>query len=164
MQIRKAELKDLDGLMPQFNAYREFYEREPDESGAKSFITENIRSQRSTIFVAIDDNGTIVGFVQLYTRLSSLAMTEYVYLGDLYVDQAHRKSGVGRQLMKAAEDWSNSIGAFQIQLLTAHTNSTAQALYESLGYKWDQVYRSYALPLPGLVKSAKVLNPGPIAS
>ncbi len=49
MQIRKADLKDLDGLMPQFNAYREFYERESDESGAKSFITENICSQRSTI-------------------------------------------------------------------------------------------------------------------
>ena len=79
--------------------------------------------------MAINDVGTIVGFVQLYTRLSSLAMKEYVYLGDLYVDKAHRKSGVGRQLMKAAEEWSNSIGAFQTQLLTAHTNTTAQALY-----------------------------------
>ena len=82
-------------------------------------------------------------------------MTDYVYLGDIYVDKAHRKSGVGRQLMKAAQEWSNSIGAFQIQLLTAHTNFTAQALYESLGYKWDQVYRSYALPLPGRVKARK---------
>ncbi len=148
MQIRQAEITDLEALLPQFNAYRAFYKREPAVEDARAFLAKNLSRKRSTIFIAINEQGQVVGFTQLYQWLSSLSMAHYMYLSDLYVDKAFRKQGIAKLLMKKAEEYSIATGAINIQLETAHTNIEAQALYDSLGYKWEQDYRTYALKLP----------------
>ncbi len=155
LQIRRAELSDVEALLPQFNAYRSFYKRQPAADIARTFLTENLSQDRSIIFVAIakqpSGNEVIVGFTQLYPRLSSLSMTYYMYLSDLYVDENCRKNGIAKQLMKQAEEYSIANGAIFIELQTANTNTNAQALYESLGYKQEDEFRTYVLKLPNAI-------------
>lgn len=147
MQIRKAEIADLDALVKPFLAYHEFYKRHTAPDQARAFLAENIRRNRSVIFIALNDAGEIAGFTQLYERLSSLSMTHYLYLSDLYVDSNLRRNGVARALMNQAKTYATSRGASSIQLETAHTNKQAQRLYESLGYSYETEYRSYYLGL-----------------
>ena len=49
----------------------------------------------------------------------------------------------GRFLLLAAEDHARRQGRVRMDLTTAHTNTTAQKLYESLGWTLDTVFRAY---------------------
>lgn len=152
LQIRRAELSDVEALLPLFNSYRSFYKMQPAADKARVFVTENFTNNRSIIFVATakqpSGKETIVGFTQLYPRLSSLSMTHYIYLSDLYVEENCRRHGIAKHLMKAAEEYSIANGAIFIELHTAETNTTAQGLYESLGYSYEKEFRTYVLKLP----------------
>ncbi|MBY0548374.1 MAG: GNAT family N-acetyltransferase [Candidatus Obscuribacterales bacterium] len=166
MQTVRAELQHVEALIPQFNSYRAFYEMDHAPDKVREFLTANIRQGRSVIFLALNDEGLVVGFTQLYSRLSSLSMRQYLYLSDLYVDSLWRGRGVARMLMNQAKDYSTACGASSIQLETAHTNKTAQSLYESLGYLHDQEFRTYILPLDSAtaesVIASEVMVPLPV--
>ena len=51
----------------------------------------------------------------------------------LAVDPAHRRGGLGRRMMAAAEDWLRGRGAPKIQLMVRDGNEEAIAFYEALG-------------------------------
>jgi ribosomal protein S18 acetylase RimI-like enzyme len=148
MQVRQAEVKDVEALLPLFNAYRQFYKRERSENKAADFIATNLENKRSIILLADAGNGKVVGFIQFYWRLSALSLAPYLYLADLYVGDVYRKQGVARKLMEQARLFGVEHGAVALQLETAHTNTPAQKLYESLGYQIEQAYRTYELSLP----------------
>lgn len=147
MHIRKAELGDIETIVPLFNAYRMFYKQEVASERAGTFLLENVKRERSIIFIAHDDLGRPGGFIQFYLRISSLSMAPYIYIADLFVDPAFRRQGIARKLMQKAAEYGRAVGARSVQLETAHTNKEAQGLYESLGYEHEQEYRTYCLSL-----------------
>jgi len=56
------------------------------------------------------------------------------YIGELIVAEAAEGRGIGRLLMRAAEDWADSRGLRRLTLETGAANSAARAFYASLGY------------------------------
>lgn len=73
----------------------------------------------------------------------SVGMRHFWLLNDLYVHPGSRKTGVGRQLMRRAEQHARETGAAGLTLSTALDNTTAQALYESEGYARDGRFAVY---------------------
>ena len=146
--VRQATPGDVDRLAPLFDAYRQFYERPPDLALARDFLSERLRNGESVVFLAEEANAA-VGFVQLYPLFSSTALApgRLWMLNDLYVVPAARGRGVARQLMDRARRLAEETGACGLQLCTARTNSSAQALYESLGYRVDNEFLYYELHL-----------------
>ena len=61
------------------------------------------------------------------------------------VSESARRSGVGSELMKKAEDWAKEQGCTEMHLITI--NPAARAFYHHLGYH-DTGYFA-----PGLVKA-----------
>ncbi|MGB3572085.1 MAG: GNAT family N-acetyltransferase [Phormidesmis sp.] len=57
----------------------------------------------------------------------------YVFL--LYVDEAHRRQGLGSMLMAHAQQWAKQQGYGQVSLQVFEDNVSALNLYEKLGYK-----------------------------
>ncbi len=57
----------------------------------------------------------------------------YVFL--LYVNEAHRRQGLGSGLMTHAQQWAKQQGYEQIGLQVFEDNVSALRLYEKLGYK-----------------------------
>ena len=100
----------------------------------------------SVVFLATDGT-TPCGFTQLYPLFSSLRCRPIWILSDLFVTPGRRRDGTGRKLMEAADAFARGQGAAAIELDTVHTNTAAQALYESLGYEGDLEFRHYALSL-----------------
>ena len=145
--IRRASAADVDRVAPLFDAYRQFYGLAPDLELAHWFLSERLSRGESVVLFAADAGGRAVGFVQMYPTFSSLRAARTFVLYDLFVAPAARQHGVGRQLMQAAADEARARGAVSLVLSTARTNSSAQRLYESLGWVRDEDFYEYNLTL-----------------
>jgi ribosomal protein S18 acetylase RimI-like enzyme len=145
--VRRATASDVDIVAPLFDAYRQFYRKPADLALARRFIAERFERGDSTIFLAVDDGGASVGFVQLFPSLSSGAAARIFILNDLYVAPGARKSGVGRALLEAAAAFGRAEGAVRLTLSTELTNAPAQSLYEAAGWRADTDFRVYELAL-----------------
>lgn len=146
MRIRTAEESDVPRVAPLFNAYREFYGCNSDLDGAKACLNDNLMQERSTILVC-EMGGELLGFTQLYPAFCSVEMKPFYVLYDLFVEPGSRKQGVGSALLNHAHVWAKSQGASRVDLETAHTNTTAQSLYEELGYELETKFRKYSFAI-----------------
>lgn len=132
---RSASISDIEELVRLFDAYRVFYKKESDLPLARSFLEERFANDESKIFVATDSAGRFYGFTQLFPSFSSVSAMRLWVLNDLFVEKAARRKGVGRLLMDKAREFALETGAKGLVLETGESNTGAQALYESLGYK-----------------------------
>jgi len=146
MEVFKASFEHFEELANLFDQYRVFYKSVSDIESAKKFLQERFQKGDSIIFVVSND-GHIVGFTQLYPSFSSVSMKRVWILNDLFVEPAYRKKGVAKLLLSAAEDFARETEAIRIILATQISNTTAQSLYESLGYCKDEEYSHYSLRL-----------------
>lgn len=146
LRIVRATAADADRIAPLFDAYRQFYRHKPDLAAARAFIGDRLHRDESVIFLALAGEEA-VGFVQLYPCFSSTAMKRMWILNDLFVNPAARQRGAGRALMERARQWALETKADGLWLETAVDNHPAQRLYESLGWKRDNDYFRYLMPL-----------------
>lgn len=146
VEIRRAGVADLDLLVPLFDAYRQFYRQPADPVTAREFLAARLEGEESIVLLATSGTGGC-GFVQIYPSFCSVAAQPIWILYDLFVDPSARQQGVARRLMLAAALLASETGARRLVLSTADDNHAAQALYESLGYRRDTVFRHYELNL-----------------
>lgn len=144
--VRQAVLSDLEALVPLFDAYRRFYGRASDVRAARAFLLARFDHGESILFIAFED-GTPIGFTQLYPSFSSISLARIFILNDLYVHEYARRKGVASKLMSAAVEFARSLGAVRVSLSTATTNETAQALYQSAGWRRDEQFLVYHINL-----------------
>ncbi len=144
VSTRLATISDVDAVAPLFDAYRQFYHQDPDLSRARKFIQERMARNESVVYVAETAGGRIVGFTQLYPTFCSVRAAHTYVLYDLFVAPEARGMGAGRALMLAAEAHAAKTGAARLELSTARTNRTAQALYEKLAWVRDETFYVYS--------------------
>ena len=146
--VFRAGVEHLDGLAVLFDAYRGFYRQPSDPEGARRFLHDRLTSGESVVLAAaLPGQDAPAGFTQLYPTFSSVRMRRVWTLNDLFVAEHARGHGVGRALMEAARAFAETTGAALIQLETERTNTTAQALYDGLGYQRDDGAFHYVLPI-----------------
>ncbi len=146
LTIRQAVLTDLATLAPLFDGYRQFYGRDSDLGAAQDFLRARFEHGQSVLFLALDGD-TPLGFAQLYPSFSSVSLARVFVLNDLYVVEAARQRGVATGLLNAAADFARQLGAVRLSLSTALTNTAAQAVYAHAGWKRDEQFLVYHLPL-----------------
>ncbi|WP_445938198.1 GNAT family N-acetyltransferase [Pseudomonas sp.] len=150
MHIQAAtatDLAELAELAELFGAYLRFYEVAKPQAQVRDFLAARLLNSDSTILLARDEQGAVLGFVQLYAFFSSLALQPAWLLSDLYVSEQARRQGVGEALMNAARAHAEATGACGLQLEAAKSNLPGQSLYERLGYVRDEVFYTYWLAL-----------------
>ncbi|TNI99317.1 GNAT family N-acetyltransferase [Aeromonas veronii] len=135
MHIIQATPAHLEETSQLFDAYRQFYGQDPDNSAATGFIAERLTAADSVIFLARNQMGKSIGFTQLYPAFSSVAMKRMWYLNDLYVVESARQQGVARALLKRVASFAKETDALTVKLATGISNHPAKLLYESEGYK-----------------------------
>jgi ribosomal protein S18 acetylase RimI-like enzyme len=145
--VRQATIGDLNLVAPLLDAYRQFYRKPADLTLAKQFLLERFQHNESILFVAIGEGGVAWGFTQLFPSFSSGAAARILILNDLFVVPNARRAGIGRLLLRAAADYGKAVGAVRLTLSTEVTNKSAQALYESEGWKLQTDFRDYNLAL-----------------
>ena len=146
LRIIRASAADVERIAPLFDSYRQFYKQKPDFPGARAFIGERLQRDESVIFLALAGEDAL-GFVQLYPCFSSTAMKRMWILNDLFVKPGARRQGAAKALMERARQWALETRADGLWLETAVDNYPGQRLYESLGWKRDNDYYRYLMPL-----------------
>lgn len=137
--VRPATTDDLSQVAQLFDEYRMFYHKTSDLSGAQEFLSERLEQKDSEIFVA-EDEGKLVGFVQLYPLFSSTRMKRYWLLNDLYVNSNSRGKGFSKALIEAAKDLCRTSDSCGMYLETGKENTIGNQLYPSAGFKkYDEV-------------------------
>ena len=142
MKVIQARRDNLELLVPLFDGYRVFYKQSSNPEAARNFLSERFQKNDSVIFLALDQDGTGIGFTQLYPRFSSVSMQRTYILNDLYVTSAARKRGVGKALMESAKQFAIESGSKGLTLETDLDNP-AQSLYQRLGWKKDTHVNHY---------------------
>lgn len=146
LTIIQAGPEHVDHITPLFVGYREFYRGLPEVERSRAFLTRMLETGESVIFLALRGE-TALGFIQMFRTYSTGALRHIWILNDLFVAPDARRLGVGRALMEYARDYATRDGAARLTLRTEVTNATAQALYESLGWRRDEAFYTYNLPL-----------------
>lgn len=151
MEIRKINEDEYSLIADMFNQYRIFYKQVSDIALAGQYLKERLANNEAQIFVACNKNTKDpVGFTLLYPKFSSVAACVNWHIGDLYVEPASRRQGIGARLLDAAKDFASLQNARYISLNTAKDNYTAQKVYEDFGFiqqAWLPDYLYYQFEL-----------------
>lgn len=101
-------------------------------------------AERNPVFVAVDDDGSVIGFVSVGSRVHWSGETD-AYVGELAVIERVEGRGVGSALMDAAEAWGRNHGLSRLTLETGAANTVARQFYRSRGYQDEDVRLSVEL-------------------
>lgn len=87
--------------------------------------------------LAVASDGSLLGFAEVGLRsyAEGCETSPVGYVEGWYVDESVRRSGVGRALIRAAEDWARSKGCSEMASDTEVHNVASQEAHERLGYE-----------------------------
>ena len=83
-------------------------------------------------FAAVNAAGELIGIVHYLYHRSTWSDGPYCYLEDLFVSQAARGTGAGRELIQAVYDAAKADGASRVYWATQEFNETARKLYDRM--------------------------------
>lgn len=98
------------------------------------------------VWLARNATGEAVGFVELSIRAHAEGCDRPnpAYVEGIYVVPEHRRSGVGHQLLTAADAWARARGCVEIASDTAPENTASGGLHRAAGYRDIGLVRCWA--------------------
>lgn len=146
--IKQAGLTELEDFLPLFDAYRVFHNLESNLEEARVFLTERLRSNEATVFVAYDSEASnAVGFALLYQTYSNHSLRRVMILNDLFTLSGCRGQGIGQLLMAEVTRYAKERDAGKLRLVTTKDNLNAKRFYEHLSFVHEQGFDMYELAL-----------------
>ena len=127
MNIRTATEADFNSILSLINtAFQvERFFKNQDRMTASDLETYF----KNGIFLVGENDGAIAGCV--YVRRNG----DRAYFGLLSVDPSRQKTGLGRRLVAAAEEFARETGASFMDLKLIHLRVELPGIYEKLGYQ-----------------------------
>jgi ribosomal protein S18 acetylase RimI-like enzyme len=123
-----------------------FSPEEAEKNSATTFpatVADVLAEAGASISRVLADDEQPVGWLWL-----APAGADSMFVYDIEIDEPHRGRGLGRATMLAAEDVARAAGHRFVRLNVFGWNTSAQALYQSLGYRTDAIQMSKPLEEP----------------
>jgi ribosomal protein S18 acetylase RimI-like enzyme len=132
-EVTEDLLRAVHHLLPQLSAHARL------PSGAE--VAEIVRSPATSLLVARDDEGQIIGMLAL--AVFAIPSGVRAWVEDVVVDGASRGQGAGDALVHAAVQSAAARGAQTVDLTSRPSREAANRLYQRAGFELRQtnVYR-----------------------
>ena len=127
--IRRVEVNDAGAVADLCGQLG--YETTPQQAEERLRLVVDQRGHE--FLVASLTDGSIVGWIHVFLahRIESPAFSE---LGGLVVTAAHRRKGIGKQLLAAAEEWSARQHVTKLRVRSRAGRLDAHAFYQRGGF------------------------------
>ena len=128
-EIRECLLMDADQIY-ELNCSEMGYDYPKEETRQR--IKDILASEHDKIYVAELD-GSVVGYVHAndYNLIYAPAMKNIMGIA---VSNKHKRIGIGKALLTAAEAWAKADGAKGVRLVSGASRKEAHMFYERCGY------------------------------
>ncbi len=142
VDYRVAGPADADSLVSLASAFRQYLQQEEPSDAVLRQNFPRVLADPNAQFVLAEESGVALGYVQLRYRQSVWVGGWEAELEDVFVVDAARGRGVGRQLLEFALDRARQRGCVAVGLNTNERNAGAVTFYECHGFKagrarWD---------------------------
>lgn len=121
------------------------YPSTPEEIGRR--LPAVRADPRHCALVAAGAGGELVGCVHI-GLVTSLESDGTAQILGLVVSAAHRREGIGRALVAAAEEWARRQGCRVVQVRTNLKRPVSPAFYAGIGYEHTKTQLSFQKTLP----------------
>lgn len=146
MQIRAATADDTDAMLALFPRLSDFpipENRNPVHlwRGDADMLKDWAKGGRDDclVFVAEDDDGTLLGLAMVTLRPELLSSNDSSHLEAIVVAKQAEGRGIGARLMEAAEQGALAAGARSMSLHVFANNQRARRVYERCGFDGELV-------------------------
>ncbi len=133
MDVRRAEERDRENLLRLRS--RLWPDTDP-EIHRKEMREMSTRPDRWETFVHAGSDGRLLGFVEVSLREDAASIRRNLigYLEGWFVEPNHRRQGIGRQLVAAAEEWVRQHGCATMASDAAIDNKESHRAHAALGF------------------------------
>ena len=102
-------------------------------------IKNALKNERTVFFVKVNEKEDFIGFA--FANICSGLETgaDYLWINELYVEPAYRRSGIATEIFEFMEKWANNNNIKYIAAMTDTNNKDAIAFYKSKEYTLDKV-------------------------
>lgn len=132
--VRAAQPSDREHVWPLAHDFATSFQ--PERASFDASFDALLAAPQTLVLVAETPQLGIVGYLLANSHLTFLANGPVAWVEEVMVDQHVRRTGVGRALMAAAEDWSRAISAAYMALASRR----ARDFYLALGYQDSAVF------------------------
>jgi GNAT superfamily N-acetyltransferase len=129
LQVRPADRRDADALARLCTQLGY-----PTQASDMPSRLEHLNGDPSVQALVAEDEGDVIGLITTHIRHTVNHAAPLAQITLLVVDEARRGTGVGRELVTAAEAWARGCGCKRIVVTTALHRGEAHAFYERLDY------------------------------
>ena len=113
-----------------------------DADALRERFTRVSASAGDGLFVAEGAPGGLLGFIHVHGRLL-IESAPHAKLAALVVGEAARRTGVGRALVAAAEDWARAHGFDRMRVRSNVTRTESHHFYPALGFTLVKTQHAY---------------------
>lgn len=145
MNIRSAEAKDVEAVLPLVSRIVELHETwDAARFGAlpkASAMYRNWLTGRcddpTSVFLVAEQDGRIVAFLIATTEdnIPIYRLSQYGFIHDVWVEPDYRNEGIARSMAMLTLERFKQMGVSQVRLDTATANDIARALFAQCGFR-----------------------------
>jgi len=139
-EIILATIDDLEELIGLLHVlFSQDIEFEPDYEKQKRGLKQIISTPETGEILVLKIDGKILGMVSLLYSISTALGGKVATLEDMVIDKDFRGKGLGKELLKAAINFSKTRSCLRLTLLTDFDNDNAQRLYSQAGFTFSKM-------------------------
>ncbi len=142
IRVREAAPGDAASVVALARALGRDQGDSEDVLTAEAVMADLIGARRTTLLMVAEapGGGALIGYTTAHPTYETAHAERGLYIGDLYVDPAHRRRGVARALMAhVAAAGRARFGARHLWWTARQDNAAAHAFYRRLGAHGEPV-------------------------
>lgn len=138
VRVRVAAPVDLESVARQFATLWPDGRLDEHRTEAAAILAGNAPSTLPVVAFVAEIGNKVVGFVEVGLRSHADGcdpMRPVGFVEGWYVEPDHRRCGIGRALLGAAEEWARAQGCVDMASDTWMDNEPSQRAHEALGFE-----------------------------